>query len=174
LFLLVGGAGYVTDVSVFNLLRDQVMLGANPIAAKVLAVAAAMVVTYIGNRRLTWRGLASSSRRTEVTLFTVFNLIGLLISLVTLDLSHNVLGLTSRAADNISGNVIGVGLGTLFRFWAYKRYVFTMGEPRMVHADFIPARLRSRSDRPGIRDRHSGGRRLRDLDLAAAPREFES
>jgi hypothetical protein len=54
----------------------------------------------------------------------VFNIIGLLISVLTLELSHNMLGLTSRLADNISGNVIGVGLGTAFRYWSYRRFVF--------------------------------------------------
>ena len=124
-FLAVGGAGYVTDVAAFNWLRDQPLLGgANPVGAKVAAVGVAMVVTYLGNRLLTWRDLASSNRRREIVLFTVFNLVGLMISVLALDLSHNVLGLTSRLADNISGNVVGVGLGTAFRFWAYKRFVF--------------------------------------------------
>jgi putative flippase GtrA len=124
-FLAVGGAGYVTDVAAFNWLRDQPLLGGtNPVGAKVAAVAVAMVVTYLGNRLLTWRDLATSNRRREVTLFMVFNLVGLLISVLVLDLSHNTLGLTSRLADNISGNVVGVGLGTAFRYWAYKRFVF--------------------------------------------------
>ncbi len=26
---------------------------------------------------------------------------------------------------HVSGNVVGVGLGTLFRFWAYRTFVFT-------------------------------------------------
>jgi putative flippase GtrA len=121
----VGGAGYVTDVAAFNWLRDEPLLGGtNPIGAKVAAVVVAMVVTYLGNRLLTWRDLGSGNRRREVALFMVFNLVGLMISVVALDLSHNVLGLTSRLADNISGNVVGVGLGTAFRYWAYKRFVF--------------------------------------------------
>lgn len=122
-FLAVGAAGYVTDVAAFNWLREQPVVG-EPAGAKIAAVAIAMVVTYLGNRLLTWRGLGSANRRREVTLFVVFNLVGLLISILCLDLSHHVLGLTSRLADNISGNVIGVGLGTAFRFWAYQRFVF--------------------------------------------------
>ena len=54
----------------------------------------------------------------------MFNVVGLLISILCLDLSHHVLGLTGRLADNISGNVVGVGLGTAFRFWAYRHFVF--------------------------------------------------
>jgi len=127
-FLAVGGAGYLTDVAAFNWFRDQpVVGGANPIGAKIAAVAVAMTVTYLGNRTLTWRGLGSASKRRELGLFAVFNLAGLLISVLALAVSHDLLGLTSRLADNLSGNVIGVGLGTVFRYWAYRRFVFVGG-----------------------------------------------
>jgi putative flippase GtrA len=52
------------------------------------------------------------------------NLVGLVISVSCLAISHDLLGFTSPLADNISGNLIGIGLGTLFRFWAYRRFVF--------------------------------------------------
>ena len=31
---------------------------------------------------------------------------------------------TTALADNLSANVIGLGLGTLFRFWSYRKWVF--------------------------------------------------
>jgi putative flippase GtrA len=124
-FLAVGGAGYVTDVAAFNWLRDRQLLGGHdPVFAKVVAVAVAMVVTYLGNRLLTWRGVASENRKREALLFVVFNLVGLMISVLLLTMSHDVLKLTSRLADNLVGNVLGVGLGTAFRFWSYRRFVF--------------------------------------------------
>ena len=46
-----------------------------------------------------------------------------MISTLCLVLSHYGLGLTSRLADNIA-TIIGIGLGTLFRFWTYRRFVF--------------------------------------------------
>ncbi len=124
-FLLVGGTGYVVDVVVFNLLRSSATLGAwDPSVARVLAVGAAMVVTYLGNSLLTWRGEGDGDRRREVALFVVFNVIGLGLSVLTLTISHDVLGLTSRLADNISANGVGLALGTLFRYWSYKTFVF--------------------------------------------------
>lgn len=124
-FLAVGGAGYVVDVAVFNLLRSTATLGAwDPSVARVLAVGAAMVVTYLGNSLLTWREESEGDRRREVGLFVLFNLVGLGISVLTLTFSHDVLGLTSRAADNISANGVGLALGTLFRYWSYKTFVF--------------------------------------------------
>lgn len=120
-FLGVGGVGYVVDVAAFNLLRAPV---GDAYLARGLAVVVAMVVTYLGNRWLTWRDPASEHRRREVALFVVFNVIGFAISAACLAFSHQVLGLTSVAADNISANLVGVGLGTAFRFATYRRFVF--------------------------------------------------
>jgi putative flippase GtrA len=124
-FLGVGGAGYVVDVVAFNVLRSTPGFGsADPSYAKAAAVAVAMVVTYVGNRLFTWRGRSGDNRRREVALFVLFNVIGLGFSVVTLSVSHDLLGLTSRLADNISANVVGLALGTLFRYWSYRRFVF--------------------------------------------------
>lgn len=124
-FLAVGGAGYVVDVGGFNLLRAVPLFADHdPAWAKIAAVALAMVVTYVGNRAITWRHSSSPHRRREAALFVVFNLVGLGFSVATLFVSHDLLGLTSAAADNVSANVIGLGLGTLFRFWTYRRFVF--------------------------------------------------
>ena len=57
------------------------------------------------------------------------NAIGLGIALGVLAFTHYVLDLTSPLADNISANIIGLGLGTAFRFWSYRRYVFVPGDP---------------------------------------------
>jgi putative flippase GtrA len=54
----------------------------------------------------------------------VLNGVGLLISVGCLWFSHYALGLTSPLADNISANVVGLALGTMFRFWSYRRWVF--------------------------------------------------
>lgn len=136
-FLAVGGAGYVVDVGGFNLLRAVPLFAAHdPAWAKIVAVALAMVVTYVGNRALTWRHSSSPHRRREAVLFIVFNLVGLGFSVATLFVSHDLLGLTSALADNVSANVIGLGLGTLFRFWTYRRFVFASSDAITAAARF--------------------------------------
>lgn len=125
-FLAVGGMGYVVDVGAFNLLRSvPIFSDQDPALAKTGAVCLAMAFTYLGNSALTWRGSASADRRREVLLFVLFNTIGLGFSIVTLFVSRHLLDLTSGLADNISANVVGIGLGTIFRFWSYRRFVFT-------------------------------------------------
>jgi len=51
--------------------------------------------------------------------------IGLGLSLLCLAVSHYVLGFKSGLADNIAANVVGLAVGTTFRFWAYRQLVFT-------------------------------------------------
>jgi putative flippase GtrA len=130
MFLAVGATGYVVDVAAFNLLRSvEPFATLDPSVARTIAVALAMCVTYVGNRTLTWRDHPSESRHREVSLFVLFNLVGFGFSVTTLFVSHDVLGLTSRLADNFSANVVGLALGTIFRYLTYKRFVFAPPTP---------------------------------------------
>jgi putative flippase GtrA len=131
-FLAVGGAGFVTDVVTFNLMLTQVPLTAGrPLLARTLAVVVAMAVTYLGNRTFTWKGAPAGHRQREVTLFVLFNLIGFAASAICLVVSHDLLRLTSAWADNVSANLVGVGLGTIFRYLTYRRFVFRADQPPM-------------------------------------------
>jgi putative flippase GtrA len=124
-FLAVGAVGYVVDVVAFNAFRlVEPFRALDPAYARTLAVVLAILVNYIGNRSYTWRDVPSQDRRRELALFFGFSVIGFGFSLVALLVSHDLLGYTSRLADNVSANVIGLGLGAVFRFWTYKRFVF--------------------------------------------------
>ncbi len=126
-FGLVGLVSLVVDVGGFNLLRyagGDGPLHDKPLTAKTISVTLATTVAYLGNRHWTFRHRRRSGLTREYGLFVLLNGVGLGIALLCLWLSHYVLGLTSPLADNISANVIGLGLGTLFRFWSYRRWVF--------------------------------------------------
>jgi putative flippase GtrA len=126
-FAVVGGIGYLVDVAVFNLLRyagDPGVLENRPLTAKAISVVVATIVTYVGNRHWTWRDRAWSSTHREFAIFVVLNGVGMAIALACLAVSHYVLGLTGPVADNVSANGIGLALGTAFRFWSYRRWVF--------------------------------------------------
>lgn len=126
-FGVVGLIAYVIDLTVFNLLRfagGEGPLYDKPLTAKVISVLAATTFAYFGNRNWTFRDRSKSSFRREYALFFVFNAVGMIISLSCLWVSHYLLGFESALADNISANIIGLVLGTIFRFWGYHTWVF--------------------------------------------------
>lgn len=127
-FGVVGAIGFVVDLGVFNLLRATVFspdeVHSGPFWAKVVSTTVAIFVNWIGNRYWTFRHQRRSVAAKEGFEFVVVSLGGMVISLGCLAVSHYVLGFTSALADNISGNVIGLGLGTIFRFWLYKVWVY--------------------------------------------------
>ncbi|MBO0908427.1 MULTISPECIES: GtrA family protein [Arthrobacter] len=132
-FSLVGAVAFVVDVSLFNVLASTV-LDDSPITAKVISVAAATTVSWVGSRYLTFRSTRGRSVRSETLLFALTNVVGLLIATGCLFVSHYVLGFTSQFADNISGNVIGVLAGNVFRYFAYRYVVFTTEEERAARS----------------------------------------
>jgi putative flippase GtrA len=122
-FGLVGGVAFLVDFAVYNLLRATV-LSESPIWSKVFSVGVSMMVAWLGNRYFTFKKERSNHALKEGVLFAMVNFLGLLIATGCLFVSHYLLGFTSQLADNISGNFIGLVLGTAFRFTAYKLVVF--------------------------------------------------
>ena len=103
------------------------MLSEKVTTAKLISGAVATLVAWVGNRQWTFRHRRSRRAHHEVALFFGVNVIALGIAAVALFVSHYGLGFESRLADNVA-TIVGIGLGTLFRFWAYRRFVFA-GEP---------------------------------------------
>lgn len=126
-FGVVGAVAFVVDIGLFNLLRfggGEGVLYDKPITAKAISVTVATLVAWLGNRYWTFRHRRRKAMTHELLLFVVFNVAGMGIALACLAISHYLLGLTSPLADNISANGVGLVLGTLFRFWAYRTFVF--------------------------------------------------
>lgn len=122
-FGVVGAVAYLVDLTTFNALRSGA-LESKPLTAKAISTVVATTVAYFGNRHWTFRHRERQGMRKEYALFFGFNAVGLAIALSCLGTSHYLLDLTSPLADNISANVVGMALGTIFRFWAYRRFVF--------------------------------------------------
>lgn len=127
-FGVVGAVGFVVDTVLFNVLRATVLrpedVDAGPIIAKVVSTAVAILVNWLGNRHWTFRDQRRSVAAKEGAEFVVVSLGGLGIALGCLGVSHYLLGFTSAFADTVSGNVIGLVLGTAFRFWLYRVWVY--------------------------------------------------
>jgi putative flippase GtrA len=128
-FGLVGFVGLIVDFGVFNLLRATVfnpdVLHEGPVFAKIISTTLAVIVNWIGNRHWTFREHKGKQLFREGVEYGVVSVGGLAIGLGCLYLTHYVLGYTSLLADNISSNVLGLALGTAFRFALYRLWVFS-------------------------------------------------
>lgn len=126
-FGVVGAVGMLVDLGAFNLLRYDLdgtgLLHDKPLTARALSIGLATVVTYVGNRLWTWRHRQRRAVLREYALFVGLNGVGLLINLAVLGLVNYVLLLDGPVPNNIA-SLVGIGLGTLFRFWSYRRFVF--------------------------------------------------
>ncbi|WP_338090514.1 GtrA family protein [Planosporangium thailandense] len=125
-FGVVGAVTFVMDTVILKLALSA---GMNPLLAKTLSTTIAATAAFIGNRFWTWRDRPRSGLHREYALYFIFNVVGLGIGLACLGASHYLLGrvwpvFASQVADLISANVVGMALGTLFRFWSYRRFVF--------------------------------------------------
>ena len=129
-FGVIGIIALIIDVGIFNLLLftgDSLFVD-KPLTAKVISVSVATTFAYFGNRFWTFRDRGRTSYTREYILFFVLNGIGMGIALGCLWFSHYALGFNGVIADNISANVVGLMLGTLFRFWSYRKWVFPEAE----------------------------------------------
>jgi putative flippase GtrA len=132
-FGLVGGVGLVVDIVIFNTLRTTVLephyVQGGPVIAKVISTSVAIIVNWVGNRLWTFRSQRRIGRRTDIVRegieFAAVSLAGALIAVGCLWISHYVLGYTSVIADNLATNVVGLALGTAFRFALYRWWVFS-------------------------------------------------
>lgn len=128
-FGTVGAFCFLIDISLFNFVLH---VTDKPLTSKIVSTVVAASVAFVLNRAWSFRHRQRSSVPREYALFFVLNAIGLVIAVGCLAISHYVLGFESRLADNISANGVGLVLGTSFRFWSYRRFVWV--KPDAVEA----------------------------------------
>ncbi len=129
-FLVVGGFCFVLDIGLAYVFRFHVGLG--PTTSKTLSTVIATAVSYLGNRLWSFshRVDETTGHGQDLTRYAVINLIGLVITLVPVDVAHYVLSLTSPLSFNVA-QILGTVVATVFRFWAYRKYVFSL-EPELA------------------------------------------
>jgi len=139
-FGVVGATGSVVDLGGSAVLYGTFHLG--PITSKAIALTAACVVTYLGSRFWTFRNRENQSVHRELILFIVLNAIGLVIAEIVIGTTAYAFGAKDQLAYN-AASVIGTGIGTIFRFWAYRKWVF------LAPANPSPATTAPGSTAPG-------------------------
>ena len=153
-FLMIGVVGAIVTFGVANALHPIGKYKAITIAT-ILATA----FTYLGNRYWTFRHRQGKVTTRDSSMFFVLNGIGLLIYYGCIGLL-DLAGLGHSVAWYNVALVVGTGLGTLFRFWSYRKWIWLAvpapiaGSHEDLPADMaavgaVPVRLRAAaSSRP--------------------------
>ncbi|GHD87581.1 MULTISPECIES: GtrA family protein [Kocuria] len=124
-FGVVGAAAFAINAGLVWVLMHTQYFAESHIKAKVVATVVAIIFSWVANRLWTFRDKRQEDKRKELVQFLVANGIGMGIELGCLGVSYYVLGLTSATASFISGTIIGTILGTIFRYFAYRFWVFS-------------------------------------------------
>jgi len=147
-FGVVGAVAFVIDLGGYNLLvygphlRGVLDIHDKPVTAKIISASLATLVAWLGNRLWTFRHRRNRQASHEFALFVFFNGVAMVIAVVCLGLSRYVFDLHTQLTDNIA-NILGIGLGTLFRFWSYRKFVFAgiLTDGSAIPPDLEPAKL---------------------------------
>lgn len=125
-FGLIGIIGLAIDLGIFTWLSPH-----GALKAKIISTLVAMVFSYLGNRYLSFSHRARSGIARETAFFFGINLIVLVFSLLIIALFVYPLHYGHASLMVKVVNFGTIGLGTIFRFWSYKRFVFL--HPDKVH-----------------------------------------
>jgi putative flippase GtrA len=135
-FGVVGAVCSVIDLGLFQLLYVQV--GTGPVTSRFISTVVSMTVGYFAHRHWSFSHRARTGLRREYLLFAVINGATLLLSLGVVALVHY--GFHQHAALVLQvANVLSIGLGTVLRYLADRRWVFVAHARPPVE----PAGLRS-------------------------------
>ena len=126
-FGIIGTIGVFVDNGAFVLLAHG-FDGTGPMAgheklASLVATGIASVFSWVCNRYWTFRHKRPDNLPREIALFTLFNAIGALITMGCVALAIDVLHATDPVVQT-SARLVGIVLGTVFRFWTYRQFVF--------------------------------------------------
>lgn len=96
-----------------------------PLPSFLFAHSVGMFISYYGSRTYAFKHRHAAGPGGGLLNYVIINLASFVIPIACLYVSRSIIGWDSVYADNISGNVIGAVLGSAFRFWAFRRFVFT-------------------------------------------------
>lgn len=128
-FGMIGIIALAIDLSVYNLLFSHHI---GVLTSKLISTVVATTFAYFGNRYLSFSHRARTTLGRETTYFFAINGITLVISELILAIFAYPLGLKFHQVEMNIVNLFTIGLGTVFRFWAYKRFVF-LHPDRVAH-----------------------------------------
>jgi putative flippase GtrA len=129
-FMAVGAVSTVVAILLYNWLAYEPYHLWSPLHRHVtwsyiVAHTAGMLVSYELSRRWTFRNRSANKAGEGFVSYAVINIVTLAtIPLGCLWFSRHALELTSQLSDNLSGNVVGLLLSQVARFYLFRRFVF--------------------------------------------------
>jgi putative flippase GtrA len=120
-FAVVGGIGFVVQIAVTDGLH--LGLGMGPVTATAIGYVISAAVTFLGNRHWAFKHRQGKGLRHETLMFVFLNVIALGIQEAVVAIVHYGMGQHGGLAFNIA-TVLGIALGTIFRLWSYRKWVF--------------------------------------------------
>lgn len=96
-----------------------------PLPSFLFAHSCGMFISYYGSSRYAFKHRHAAGPGGGLPNYIAINMASFVIPIACLFVTRNIFEWDSVYADNISGNVIGALLGMAFRFWAFRRFVFT-------------------------------------------------
>src|SRR5579875_3820249 len=170
-FGVIGALAFVIDIGIFTWLAPG-----GALKAKAISTLVSTVFAYFGNRHLSFSHRARTGIGRETGFFFAINFVTLIVSELILALFVYPLHFPHGSRTVFVVNLVTIALGTVFRFWAYKRFVFL--HPDRVHspdvdreeelAEYVSRRRRCRPRTP----RRSGPPRAAGVGSAGSAAAF--
>src|SRR6476469_7458135 len=126
-FGMIGACALVIDLGLFALLAPY-----GAVKAKIVSATVSTTFAYFGNRYLSFSHRARTTIARETAFFFGLNAITLVFSAGCIAVFVYPLHYGHQSAMVFFVNLVSIGIGTVFRFWAYKRFVFL--HPDRIHA----------------------------------------
>ena len=120
-FGIVGGLCFLLDIGLFQLLYAHVGVGA--VTSRFISTVISLTVGYFGHRHWSFAHRARTSIKREYTLFAAVNGVTTVLSLIIVWFVRYPLGQESALVLQLA-NVVSIGLGTIVRYLAYRKWVF--------------------------------------------------
>ena len=121
-FGVVGLIGFVVQLGVQNALHSGAGVGA--ITSVIIGYIIATMVTFVGNRHWAFKHRKGKGLKHETITFILLNVVGIVIQVGIVDIAYYGLGYQSGLSYNLA-TIIGIGLATMFRLFAYHKFVFS-------------------------------------------------
>jgi putative flippase GtrA len=145
-FAVVGGVCFVLTNIIWYGLKFTVLEG-KPITAQAIAIIVATIVSYVLSREWSFSTRGGREVHHEAALFFLISGLAVGLNLVPTAISRYLLDLqvpyvstfTQEVSDFLFGSILGTLIAMVFRWWAFKKWVFPEanarpGRVRKLHA----------------------------------------